>query len=93
MVKTVFMGPVQTVESKLNYTKFRHFLPLKVAENGCGKSAKAGGFGGFAQLSSTALSAGFERRVELHCNESIRLCNRRFSSGSVCRKCSIFWME
>jgi len=41
-IQTAFIGPVQTVEDHLNYTKFSYFSLLEVADLQPGKRAKNG---------------------------------------------------
>jgi hypothetical protein len=40
LIRTGFIGPVETVEDHLNYTKFSYFSLVEVAEYGCRKCGK-----------------------------------------------------
>jgi hypothetical protein len=50
-IRTVFIGPVQSVEDYLNYTKLNYFSLSEVEETDLEKTAKTGDGAGFAHLS------------------------------------------
>jgi hypothetical protein len=59
-IQTAFIGPVQTVDYYLNYTKLSYFSLLEVADLPLGKGAKNGS----ARVLHSFPWAGFEPAVD-----------------------------